>query len=161
MKLLIATTNPKKIEEETANGFACDLGILHKFQVSGYKLQVGVAIQNLGPRMKFISEGYDLPLTISGGLAYKLFGICSLGLNVTHQIFEKKTEFGFGTEYWFADVLALRGKYDIPGYQGKPSALSKFGFGLGFRLSNYQIDYSFLPYNNLGNTHRVSFSAKF
>jgi len=38
---------------------------------------------------------------------------------------------------------------------------TKFGAGLGLKFSNYQIDYSFLPYADLGNTHRVSFTARF
>lgn len=155
----------QKIEEETANGFAFDLGLLHKLQVAGYKLQVAGVIQNLGPQMKFINEGYNLPLTISAGLAYKIFSVCNLGLNVTHRVFEKRTEFGFGTEYWFLNTIALRGRYNFLNSNDKLSSISKFGFGLGFKLSevitSYQIDYSFLPYADLGNTHRISFSINF
>jgi len=147
------------IENETANGFAFDLGLLQKTRIEN--LALGLAIQNLGPKMKFTNEGYNLPLTVSCGLAYKILGICNLGLSITHRIFEKETEFGLGMEHWLANILALRGRYNVSGSSGKPNDVSKFGFGLGFKLSNYQIDYSFLPRADLGDTHRVSFTAKF
>ncbi len=170
----------QKIEEETANGFAFDLGTLINLSLAGQAtyqlpLSLGFTIQNLGPQMKFINEGYNLPLTISAGLAYKIFSVCNLGLNVTHRVFEKRTEFGFGTEYWFLNTIALRGRYSISNLNNQLpnnqlTDLSKFGFGLGFKLSevitsevitSYQIDYSFLPYADLGNIHRLSFSARF
>jgi len=155
--------------------------------------------------MKFIKEGYSLPLTLSFGLAYKILGICNfgdpakavIGLNVTHQIFEigdppanagvKRTEFGFGSEYWLLNTIALRGRYSISNSNelsthrkcgvSDNNQLTKFGFGLGLKLTkviaskvitpacrrdrSYQIDYSFLPYADLGNTHRISFTLKF
>jgi len=153
--------------------------------LSTYKLplSLGFTIQNLGPKMKFIKEGYSLPLTLSFGLAYKILGICNfgdpakavIGINVTYGIFEKRTEFGFGTEYWLLNTIALRGRYSISNSNelsthrkcgvSDNNQLTKFGFGLGFKLSeviaSYQIDYSFLPYADLGNTHRISFTLKF
>jgi len=167
------------IEEEKANGFAFDLGTLYRF--TAYPLTAGLVIQNLGPKMKFINEEYNLPLTISAGLAYKILGICNfgdpakavIGINVTYGIFEKRTEFGIGTEYWLLNTLALRGRYSVSNSNnqltsakggsasGGNNQFTKFGAGLGLKFSNYQIDYSFLPYADLGNTHRVSFTARF
>lgn len=149
------------IEEETANSFAFDLGLLQKTEVKN--LNLGLTIQNIGPKMKFIKEVFNLPLTVSAGVAYKVYGVCNFGLNATRRVFEKKTEFGFGTEYWLANVIALRGRYTLskPNNQSPNNQFSKLGGGLGFKISNYQVDYSFLPYTDLGNTHRVSFSAKF
>jgi len=181
----------QKIEEETANGFALDLGVLQKTGIKN--LNLGLAIQNLGPKMKFIKEGYNLPLSISFGLAYKILGICNfgdpakavIGINVTYGIFEKRTEFGFGTEYWLLNTIALRGRYNIANSnelsthrkcgvsdnnQLTKEVITSFGFGLGLKLTkvitsevitSYQIDYSFLPYADLGNTHRLSFTARF
>jgi len=60
----------------------------------------------------------------------------------------------------------VRGRYRILNpndkfTNDKLTSIPGFGCGLGFKLSNYQIDYSFIPSNALGNTHRFSFTARF
>lgn len=155
----------QRIENETANGLAIDLGTLYRF--SPLPLTAGFTLQNLGPKMKFIREGYNLPLTISAGLAYRVFAnALTLGMGITHRVFEQKTDFGFGSEYWVGNIFALRGKYNLLSSNNQLTAnrsteIPRFGAGLGFRLLAYQFDYAFTPYSELGETHRISFTAKF
>jgi len=125
--------------------------------------------------MKFIREGYNLPLTVSIGLAtakagsltYKVFGdALTLGANLTHQVFGRKTDFGFGSEYWLGNVFALRGRYNLLSTNDRltnneSTTLSKFAAGFGLRFLGYQLDYAFVPYAELGETQRISFLAKF
>jgi hypothetical protein len=45
---------------------------------------------------------------------------------------------------------------------GQADKFRGFQGGFGFVLSqNYRLDYAILPFGELGNTQRVSFSAKF
>jgi len=133
--------------------------------------------------MKFIREGYNLPLTVSigvatakaGSLTYKVFGdALTLGANLTHQVFGGKTDFGFGSEYWLGNVFALRGRYNLLStndrltnnesthrLSGVSDTLSKFAAGFGLRFLGYQLDYAFVPYAELGETQRISFLARF
>ena len=53
----------QKLESQSATGVALDLGILSATPLS--KLTVGGSIQNLGNKMKFLEEEYNLPLTLS------------------------------------------------------------------------------------------------
>jgi len=152
----------QKIAEEVAKGVAIDLGLLHRFQVAGYEFQVGGTIQNLGPKMKFIEKPYNLPLTISAGFGLRILGTVLLVGSVNYQIYERKTKFDLGSEYWLGKTLALRGQYRVIDFDlSKQNKFLRFAGGLGFKISNYQLDYAFVPYAELGNTQRLSFRVRF
>ncbi|MCB4792858.1 MAG: PorV/PorQ family protein, partial [Elusimicrobia bacterium] len=51
------------IESENATGIAVDLG--SKIQYPDSKFSFGLVLQNLGPQMKFINDGYNLPLSLA------------------------------------------------------------------------------------------------
>jgi long-subunit fatty acid transport protein len=80
---LAGGVNVKIIQETIANttatGYAADMGILTPFLIP--HLKAGVVVENIGPQLKFISEGYDLPASISAGVGYTL-GPLLLALDV-------------------------------------------------------------------------------
>jgi hypothetical protein len=71
---------------------------------------------------------------------------------------DNKLEIRTGAEWWLAELFALRAGYRTNIAKNAGLGVSA-GFGLKF--SNYIIDYSFLPYGDIGNTHRLSLSYKF
>ncbi|MFA5779822.1 MAG: PorV/PorQ family protein [Elusimicrobiota bacterium] len=153
----------QKIEDERATGVAIDLGTLYNTAIKN--LTVGFSFQNLGPKMTFISEGYDLPLTATVGLGYTFKKAVTFAFDIKRKIIDNKTEVSFGTEYTPINILALRAGYLVmnksTSEQMDASGFSGFGGGLGLRILNFSTDYAFVPYGDLGNTHRVSFSIKF
>lgn len=156
----------QKIEDEDAYGIAFDLGGIYKMPVKG--LSVGFTLQNLGPKMKFIDESYSLPLTLTMGVGYRFVPGLILALDVKHQLIEKRTTLSLGTEYWPFSLLALRAGYVgrllsavVNRGDEKIGDFLGLGAGLGMRLFGYQMDYSFVPFGDLGETHRISFSARF
>ena len=154
----------QKIESEQATGVAIDLGALYHFR--SLPFTAGLSIQNLGPQMKFINEGYNLPLTVATGLGYNIGGV-TIALDVKQQIYENQTIVSIGTEFLPINSLALRAGYLTSAISGQRIAASEndtpigLGAGFGIKMFGAQTDYSFVPYGVLGNTHRVSFSAKF
>jgi hypothetical protein len=60
-----------------------------------------------------------------------------------------------GLEYWLLNSLALRGGYQLGYDVGDLSA------GAGFRFGGFGLDYAFVPYSVLGNSHRVSVNYAF
>lgn len=62
-----------------------------------------------------------------------------------------------GIEYCFANGVSLRGGYRSGTGFNFPFGLSG---GFGYAGNGYQVDYAFMPYGELGNTHRVSFTIK-
>ncbi|OGS17834.1 MAG: hypothetical protein A3J83_05390 [Elusimicrobia bacterium RIFOXYA2_FULL_40_6] len=150
----------QKIESEQATGLAVDLGALYHF--NSLPFTAGLSIQNLGPQMKFISEGYNLPLSVTAGLGYNI-GAITVGLDLKQQVYENKTIVSIGTEFLPINSLALRAGYLSSNNSLINSATETSGLGAGFgvKIFGTQTDYSFVPYGVLGDTHRVSFSAKF
>ncbi|MEW6557896.1 MAG: PorV/PorQ family protein [Elusimicrobiota bacterium] len=156
----------QKIESETATGIAFDIGLLTRLLAQSLnRFTFGFSFQNLGPKMTFISEGYNLPLTATLGAGYNIKNALTLALDIKQRIYDNKTEISFGTEYISFNVLTLRVGYlltNIRTYEHKnASGFSGFGGGLGFRIFNFSTDYAFVPYGDLGNTHRISFSVRF
>ncbi|MBN1824259.1 MAG: PorV/PorQ family protein [Endomicrobiales bacterium] len=152
----------QRIESETATGVAFDMGLMKQLGTSPVNL--GLSIQNLGPKMKFISEGYDLPLTATVGAGYTIGGLI-FAVDLKRAINENKSEICVGTEYMLMPMLTLRAGYlfalksDIA--PTSTDRLAGAGAGVGFKLFGTRTDYAFTPYGELGNTHRISFSMNF
>ena len=152
----------QKIETEHATGAAIDVGTLYNTGIKN--LTAGLSFQNLGPKMTFISEGYNLPFTATIGAGYNIKNAITLALDIKQKIYDQKTEISFGTEYTPINILALRVGYLKslnPEDVTKISDFKGLGGGLGLKILNFSTDYAFVPYGDLGNTHRISFSIKF
>ena len=153
------------IEAASANGIALDIGLLQKTVMKD--LNVGIVIQNIGPRMKFVNVGYNLPLTIIASVAYNLYGIFNIGANLNYLVFDSRATANLGMELWLGPV-ALRARYGhVYSLLGEDTRskidvndLSSFGIGLGVKINRYQLDYTFIPYGELGDTHRLTFGIK-
>ncbi|MFA5780107.1 MAG: PorV/PorQ family protein [Elusimicrobiota bacterium] len=152
----------QKIETEHATGVAIDIGTLYNTGIKN--LTAGLSFQNLGPKMTFISEGYNLPFTATLGAGYNIKNAITVALDIKQKIYDNKTEISFGTEYTPITPLALRVGYLKSLNPEDVSKISEFkgiGGGLGLKILNFSTDYAFIPYGDLGNTHRVSFSVRF
>jgi len=79
----------------TATAYAADIGVQHKL---GDKLTLGLAVQNMGSKMKFISDEDSLPMNIKLGGAYAIKDnwIAALDINSPN---DDDITFGAGTEY--------------------------------------------------------------
>ena len=146
--------------EESASAIGLDLGATYK--LDNDKTSFGAAITNFGTDMKFNKETESLPFLFKLGAAHYLLDdwLVSLDLN-----FPKDNEFyfNFGTQYSIevADDLkfALRAGYegrnkDIPGFNW-------INLGFGLEYLDFKFDYAFVPYGDIGMTHRFSFGIKF
>jgi hypothetical protein len=146
--------------EESASAIGLDLGATYK--LDNDKTSFGAAITNFGTDMKFNRETESLPFLFKVGAAHYLLDdwLVSLDLN-----FPKDNEFyfNFGTQYSIevADDLkfALRAGYegrnkDIPGFNW-------INLGFGLEYLDFKFDYAFVPYGDIGMTHRFSFGIKF
>lgn len=132
----------QSIAEAKDSTFSGNFGVL--FQVSDV-LSSGIAIQNIG-----LNLGEDpLPLTYRAGLALKLDSL-TIAVDAVKAI-DADTYFCAGLEWQIADILALRG-----GYRTGQDNGSGVSYGAGFKVSKLSLDYAYVPYGDLGDTHRVS-----
>ena len=146
-----------QIGARTHSAMAADAGALYRTPVEG--LTAGAAIRNLGTDI-----GPDnLPVDFRGGLAYKLFGAKLLvDADVDWLATERTAYASLGTEFWITPNLAARGGYEFGhGADQLQNSLVGLGIGLGLKLRRFTMDYAFLPYGDLGPTHRVTLGLRF
>jgi hypothetical protein len=145
------------LDSETATAYALDVGA--KKEISE-KLEVGVAVQNLGTELKYVKDGDPLPLNLKVGGKYSVSNISLLvDLN---QMNDTGFFTNVGAEYAkkMGDVDgAVRVGYNS-NVKGIESA-NGLSAGLGMMYKKYTLDYAIAPYGDLGLTHRISLSAKF
>ena len=120
-------------------------------------MDVNAGFINIGPQVK----GFDLP---NGGYL-------SLGKDVTRDFYlagevigysDQITELHSGLEYHLSDALAIRVGYKYP---FKDQGLGDFPDvnitgGLGLKLKSFSFDYAWIPYGDLGMTHRISIGSR-
>ena len=147
-----------KIDDKTASGIAADLGVLYKTPI---KLDVGVSVQNLGAITKaFISEKDKLPVNVKLGLAYRLLqDNLTLGLD-TNIPLDNDVNVALGAEYKLRFARDFAAAFRA-GYRTGFDIGSGLGVGAGFAFKGYALDFAWVPYEELGNSYRISLLAKF
>ncbi|PJA27074.1 MAG: hypothetical protein CO189_08090 [candidate division Zixibacteria bacterium CG_4_9_14_3_um_filter_46_8] len=147
----------EKVDIDDLTGYAADFGAVYDILPT---VRAGAAVKNVGPKVKFISEKFDLPREFRLGLAYHpqmefLSGqwiatgdlVKSIDADLRGQI---------GMEYSYEDVIMPRLGYSF-NYSDKDITA---GFGLKYR--DYAFDYAFVPYSsNLGNSHHLTLGLIF
>lgn len=144
----------EKIDDESANGFAADLGATYRVPTLP-GLSAGVAVQNLGPQMSFIEDKFDLPVLFRAGAALSVPVEAMNGdfLVVGDAVVpnDGDTKMHFGLEFEYARMLAVRFGYRT-GWDNQNVSV-----GLGAKVRNLRLDYAYVPfYSELGDTHRIS-----
>lgn len=149
-----------KIDDKKSTGVALDVGCLYKPEIAN--LTLGAVVQNFGPKLSaFDKEKDGLPTNFKVGGAYKLLdNQLTLSLDINFPS-DNDTNFNFGVEYWFKEIMAIRAGYKtLTKDEIKSSDLT---FGAGFRLpgTGIGLDYAYCDYDELDDTHRVSLMTKF
>lgn len=134
--------------------YAGDLGILYETPVKD--LDFGFALLNYGNKLQMEGETKkdDLPRTVRMGLAYKLaFGkIGQLILSVDqNKVRGDRWRIGAGSEVNLLEIIFLRF-----GYYDKRGNLYGTTYGVGFRLKNYEFDYTNLPVSTMIGYERTN-----
>lgn len=146
----------EKILYNTASGVAVDLGLAY---VHSTGFSFGASVLNLGPRVSFIQEKFNLPREIRFGVGYAP-GFSFLAKNALvaldiSQFIEESAHISVGAEYTVERRFSV-----LLGYQGREGT---GGITTGIRIAfrRYRIDYAFAPYGSqLGNTHRIAVGAR-
>jgi len=150
-----------RIEEETAHSYAADIGALYSgFRPWGRKLRVGLSVQNVGTEARYVSEKKPLPLMIRAGGSLALFKGLMVASDLNYA--EKNINIHSGAEYtraFGALVLAARAGYKDDTVK-ELGALSGLTAGMGIKWGDYQLDYAWNSFTDLGITHRISLGIK-
>ena len=152
----------------TSSGFAVDLGLLY---LMSPRLQWGLALTNIGPKMAYIdaAQSDDLPRNLAFGFAYKLVRSDYNQIMITAEVNKlmvglddgfsqeiKEAILNGGIEYMYNDLIAARAGYiyDQEGDIKTPTV------GVGLQLfERFKFDFSYVPSQSdlaLANTLRIS-----
>lgn len=155
------------LDSVSAWTFAVDLGVIYNIRPDKYWLKevpaqefrLAAAIKNLGPGLRFDKEATPLPFSFSFGGSWITHPWAKhrLVLSCDNLISsDDKYKILFGAEYFLFQLLSVRF-----GYESSKSVGSSLSFGVGFRLSFVDIDYSFGNYGVLGNMHKMNIVLRF
>jgi hypothetical protein len=159
-------------QQASAKGFAGDLGMLWHSPLKG--LNLGAAVENLGPDVKFEQTGDPLPTTARFGAAY--------AIDLTGYGYLQKDGYGFSHFLLTADAVKLRDESTLLpaaglemgmglgelgscalrfGYMFEQD-LANFTFGVGLRESRWRLDYAFgVMRADVSPTNQVSLGVDF
>lgn len=144
----------------TATAYAVDLGAQRNLMND--RATIGLALQNIGTKIKFIAEENPLPLTAKAGIAFAVSEHWLAAMDLAAPS-DSDLIACAGTEYLLQVNnrigLAVRGGYSTR--NTKTGGLNGITGGVGIRYHDLSIDYAYVPYGDLGNTQRLSLSVKF
>jgi len=177
----------QKIDSYSADAVAADFGLMYPFSVGSLPFKAGAVVQNFGTPVKFINESYPLPLTFNAGISFLPLASHHLPLGISFDMSfpnDNAASWRLGTEYVASQLISLRLGYSSrndniknilsgSSFGKSDSNFSIFtgfmaGFGVNIPLSRgskkltdrINLDYAFVPYGELGETHRISLGIK-
>lgn len=135
------------IDKDTKTTFLGNIGLLYPLTE---RFTLGVVAQNIGSKL-----GSDLlPLTLKVGAASKLEAL-TFALDIAKPQ-DNEIYYCLGAEWWLGNVLALR-----VGYKTNQDIGQGLTAGLGYKFGRICLDYAYVPYGDLGDTHRISLGIRF
>jgi hypothetical protein len=134
---------------------AYDAGLTYDTPMEG--VVFGASLQNFGGKVQFSEQQESLPQTVRAGLQGGfLQKKLQWNVEAVHSN-EKTLAVQTGMAFNPFSMISLRAGYDT--LTGGESYLG-MTTGIGFSFENFSLDYSFVPFNTLGVSQRVSMSWK-
>lgn len=136
----------EKIDVSSGTAYAVDIGGYYEFLPH---VHVGMAVSNLGSKIRLDEEEDNLPTIIraGGSFAYRDF---NFGLSVVTPT-DDQPHVHIGADRLISDILTVRAGY-ASGYD-----VRNIAFGFGVKHDFVAVDYSYTPIeSDLGDSHRFS-----
>ncbi|MBU2574002.1 MAG: hypothetical protein KKH28_08010 [Elusimicrobia bacterium] len=151
-----------RLYDRAANSAALDVGAVFKGG-GGSATELALAARNLGFPMKMGARADPLPFELSGAMHWRYapgFSILAEGkLPVDHSPYVILAgEYGFALKN--SSGLFLRAGFNFKNYDSL-GLMGAFASGFGLKFDGWGFDYAFVPYGDLGSTHRVTLGRGF
>ncbi len=135
------------IDDDIKSTYAANLGLIFK---SSELLSLGLALQNIGGQL----GGDPLPFLAKIGMALT-WESSLLVLDIAKPT-DDDVYYCAGIEWWIQDGIALR-----VGYKTNQDIGEGLTAGFGFDKGKIRFDYAYVPYGELGDTHKVLLGMNF
>jgi hypothetical protein len=150
--------------DDSATAVAGDLGLRYRTAWQDHPWVFAAAVKNVGQNVKFLNQQDPLPLSFSLGTSFRASDALLLAAdgilpNDNNPYFAAGAELKQDFRQGFTTFLRI-------GYQSLDSSSGLGGFagfsaGAGVTFSHVRIDYAWVPFGILGNTHRFGLSLRF
>ena len=130
-------------QEAKSSAFSSDISMLYDRE----NLRLGLGVSNLGSKIDYGNDSYQLPARIKSGIAYHFTLSEDHSLLTVADIFYQFTPnysgiaSGLGAEYNFKRMIALRTGYH---YESKNVGASYTTIGLGTKFSGLSLDLAYM-----------------
>jgi len=146
-----------EIASYKANAIAGDVGIF--FQNPFSRFSFGLALTNIGNKLKYISAGDDLPTQFRFGIAYnRIENSKFYFLGDIVWLRDTNPEINLGVDYKLNDFFSLR-----VGFDSRNDAALGLSTGVGISSRPFKnrniilnIDYAYKPMDDLGDYHYLN-----
>ncbi len=145
--------------------FALDLGLLAErvSDIGDGALDLGASVRNLGPAISVGSVADPLPFVLQAGAFWHISPQAAFLLDghlpVDSDPFPS-IGFEFTQPFGAASKGALRAGYDVRRNKSL-EGLTGLAAGGGLDLDFFRIDYAWVPFGDLGTTHRLTLAFRF
>ena len=146
----------QKLDTAEDKAIALDLGSTYKLNPAW---TAAFVVQNLGTRI-----GPDrLPLVLKGGAATSFFdGKLAAGADLDWLVHDERFYTALGAEYLPHKNFAFRAGYQFGrGADKLGSGLVGLDVGIGLKSDRFAMDYAYVPFGDLGDTHRMTLGFNF
>jgi hypothetical protein len=143
------------LDTHSDKAVAFDLGAAYKVNPVW---TAAFVVQNLGTKI-----GPDsLPLTLKAGATRKfLQDKLTFASDLDWLVNDERFYLGLGAEYALNGNLSFRAGYQAGRSADKLGGLTGLGAGLGLKFDKFAFDYAYVPFGDLGDTHRVTLGYSF
>lgn len=141
----------QSIDTYYGSNLTADIGFMYKTYLEKHFLRAGLTIANLGSDLKMKDTGFEPPKILKLGVSdqFELFSGKLLVAGQAVLQVDYDSLFSIGAEYWLMNFAAVRLGW-------KFGAFNHLTLGAGIKYSNFEFDYAFMGYDELGSTHRFS-----
>lgn len=154
-----------KLDNVTAQAVRVNVG-LQKYIIASErsKFALSAEIKNIGNGLKYDKDYTTPPFIFRSGIGY-IFGTGKNNIKTEidiEYIKDNPMNYYFSSEIEFLKIVNLR-----LGYDSRNDAGDNISFGAGLNIISSNIgkifcfDYAFIPFGDLGNTHRFSLTYNF
>jgi hypothetical protein len=143
-----------EIDNASATAVAADFGL--RWQSDDLPVSFGVVAQNLGTAVKYDRVSERLPITLRAGVAWQAVARHLLLTADIEKVVRENWAARVGAEVTLADMFMLR-----VGYDGSIDIDNGFTFGGGVRVSDFELDYAYIPFGRVGDNHRMGLKYSF
>lgn len=154
----------ESLDSYSSDALAVDLGLLYGLKDN--RTRIGISASNLGFQLKGLSSGHKdpMPAILRAGVGHQLKAAPVVVSADAVKPFDNNFIFAAGLNYTNFHPLEIRAGYSTFGQNFKTGSdkdnWGGLSFGFGLKLRKLVFDYAFVPYADLGSSHRVAISSR-